>query len=213
MRVDSRNARAVASLLLEEGAVLVSPEQPFRFTSGVLSPVYCDLRLLMRSPPRRRRVVELLTDQVAWLGQGRSVEVIAGVATAGIHWAAWVAERLDVPMAYVRDAPKAHGRGQQVEGGIARARSAVVLEDLTSTGGSAVKAAQALREGGIHVAGVLSILTYESPGAARNFAQAWLPFSSLCGISTVLSVARETERITGEQERIVRDWLATGPMS
>ncbi|MBI4339047.1 MAG: orotate phosphoribosyltransferase [Chloroflexi bacterium] len=210
--VSSKQAEEVAGILLDEGAVLIRPEQPFTFASGVRSPIYCDLRLLMRSPARRQRVSALLAEGVAALCDGNAPDAVAGVATAGIPWAAWTADLMGLPMAYVRDAPKEHGRGQQVEGGLRLGQSAVVVEDLTSTGASAITAVEGLRLIGVRADYVISICTYGSPRAERNFGNAWVRHASLCPVRMVLDVAAASERITPEQHALVMEWLATGPM-
>ncbi|MBI4310589.1 MAG: orotate phosphoribosyltransferase [Chloroflexi bacterium] len=211
--LDNEKAREVAGILLEEEAVLIRPDKPFTFVSGVVSPVYCDLRVLLRSPKGRRRVSELLAEGIAALCGRDAPDAVAGVATAGIPWAAWAGDLMSKPVAYVRDAPKDHGRGQQVEGGLRLAQSAAVVEDLTSTGASAVTAVEGLRQIGVRADYVVSICTYGSPRADRNFSQVWVRCASLCSVGTVLDVAAAGERITPDQHRLVKEWLATGPMS
>ena len=212
IQVDARETE-VAELLLGEGAVLIRPSEPFTFVSGVVSPIYCDLRLLTRSPGRRKRIAELLAAEIEEIKTRDVVDVVAGVATAGISWAAWASEEAGLPMAYVRESAKEHGRGQQVEGGAVRGQTAVVIEDLTSTGASAVTAIEGLRAIGVRASYCLSICTYESPRATNNFRQAWVSYSALCGISRVLQVARDTERMSTEEEGAAREWLLHGPMS
>jgi len=211
--LNQAQAQEVATILLDEEAVLIRPDKPFTFVSGVVSPVYCDLRMLNRSPKGRRRVSELLAEGVQALCGADSPDAVAGVATAGIPWAAWVADVLNKPMSYVRDAPKAHGRGQQVEGGLRLAQSAVVVEDLTSTGASAITAVDGLRDLGVRADYVVSICTYGSARADRNFSAAWVHAASLCTVGTVLDAALAGERISPDAHRLVKDWLATGPMS
>ena len=207
---DTLQAREVAGILLEQGAVAINAAQPFVYASGILSPIYCDLRLLMRAPQRRERVVELLAATIEEAHDIASLDVVAGVATAGIPWAAWIAGRLGKPLAYVRDAAKGHGKGQQVEGGVAPGQVAVVVEDLTSTGGSALSAVKALRGIGARADHCFSIFTYESAQAQDNFQRAGVELASLCGISTLLEVATSSKQITGEDERAVREWLQKG---
>jgi orotate phosphoribosyltransferase len=211
--VSQRQAHEVARLLLDKEAVLIRPDRPFTFASGIVSPIYCDLRLLMRSPKGRRRVSELLATGVKALCGRDDPDAVAGVATAGIPWAAWVGDVLHKPVAYVRDAPKGHGRGQQVEGGLRLAQTAVVVEDLTSTGASAITAVEGLRQIGVRANYVLSVFTYGSPRADRNFGNAWVRHASLCAAATVLDVAVASERISRDAHRLVTEWLATGPMS
>lgn len=200
-------AEEVADILLDEGAVLINSDEPFVYASGMLSPIYCDLRLLMRSPVSRRRIVELLGKRISE-SCGDAVDVVAGVATAGISWASWLADLLGKPMAYVREAPKGHGRQQQVEGGVESGQSAIVVEDLTSKGGSALVAVEGLRQVGAKVDYCVSIFTYELPESRKGFQAAAVELISLCGVSTLLDVATDGDRITREAEQAVRDWLA-----
>ena len=203
----SENAAEVANILLDVHAVAINTAHPFVYASGITSPIYCDLRLLMGFPNERTRIVELLVDAVSKTVEEAALDVIAGVATAGIHWAAWVAAVLGMPMAYVRDAPKEHGRQQRIEGGVKAGTRAVVIEDLTSTGGSAVSAALALREVGVAVGHCFSVFTYEFQQSVQAFAEAQLNLVTLCGIATLLQVAHARGDISAEEEGAVREWL------
>src|SRR5215470_8766639 len=134
------NPHTIAAMLLRGGAVLLRPGEPFTFASGLRSPIYCDNRLLIGDVSVRRAIAQ------AFAMRCGDAEIIAGTATAGIPWAAWVAETLGLPMAYVRGAAKGHGRGRQIEGATVEGRRVVLLEDTISTGESALNAAVALRE-------------------------------------------------------------------
>ena len=212
--MDKRDDTAVevAKILLDVQAVSINTANPFVYSSGTISPIYCDLRLLMSASTERDRVVEMLTRAIAHTVDLDQVDVIAGVATAGIPWAAWVAKALDRPMAYVRDAPKEHGTQQRIEGGVKPGQRAWVFEDLTSTGGSAISAALALREEGATADYCFSIFTYGFQRAEQAFADAGIHLVTLCGISTLLEVAHAQGNITGEDERTVREWLRKGPV-
>ena len=205
-------AREVATILLDQSAVTINPGRPFVYASGIVSPIYCDLRLLMSSPSSRERMVELLTDSIIQRGDDPSVDVIAGVATAGIPWAAWVAHGLNKSMAYVREGAKGHGKGQQVEGRVSPGQRAIVVEDLTSTGGSALSAVEALRLSGARVGQCFSILTYEFPMAREAYSRAEVEQVSLCGIGSLLEVATSSRQITPVEENAVREWLDKGPL-
>ena len=115
-------------------------------------------------------------------------------------------------MAYVRDAAKGHGKGQQVEGGVSSGQTAVILEDLTSSGGSALNSVEALRALGVQVDSSFSIFTYGFSSALEAYHKAEVTLVSLCSISTLLEIATAADRITADQERTVRDWLDKGPM-
>ena len=209
---DATHAQEVAGILLEQRAVAINASEPFVYSSGILSPIYCDLRLLLGTPRQRGRIVEMLADSVIETCGEAAPDVVAGVATAGIPWAAWVAEKLDRPMAYVRDSAKEHGKRQQVEGGIASEQTAIVIEDLTSTGGSALSAVEALRGIGARVDYSFSIFGYEFPQARDAYRRAGVELVSLCGVSTLLEVVTSRGQITEKDERAVREWLTKEPM-
>ena len=211
LQKDAGEAQEVARILLDKGAVAINASQPFVYASGIISPIYCDLRLLMGCLQQRERIVELLVTRVLGACDVDALDVIAGVATAGVPWAAWVAGQMGKPLAYVREVAKGHGKGQQVEGGVAPGQMAIVVEDLTSTGGSALNAVEALRGLGARVNHCFSIFTYELPQARDAFQRAGVGLVSLCGISTLLEVAISSGQITGEEAQAVREWLGKGP--
>ncbi|MEM1270686.1 MAG: orotate phosphoribosyltransferase, partial [Bacteroidota bacterium] len=141
--MNTQHAEQIAAALLRIEAVSFSPADPFTWASGLRSPVYCDNRVTLAYPDVRR----LIRDGFVQLIRSAGVlpDVIVGTATAGIPHAAWVAEALDLPMAYVRSKAKAHGRENQIEGRVVAGQRAVVIEDLISTGGSSIAAAEALQ--------------------------------------------------------------------
>ena len=209
---ETEQEREIATILLDDSAVSINTEKPFVFASGIVSPIYCDLRLLMGVPGHRQRIVEILAERMQERYPQDDLDVVAGVATAGIPWAAWIAARLGKPMAYVRDSAKGHGMGQQVEGRVSPGQTAVILEDLTSTGGSALNSVEALRAIGVRVDRSFSILTYGFASALEAYQKAEVTLVSLCGISTLLEIATETDRITTDQRHTVQEWLDKGPM-
>ena len=205
-------AKEIAKILLETNVVLINAQNPFVYVSGTISPIYCDLRLLMAFPKERDRIVDLLTSAIHGTEDVGNIDVIVGVATAGNHWAAWVAKALGKPMAYVRDAAKDHGRQQRIEGGVKVGQRAWVFEDLTSTGASAISAALALREIGATVDFIFSVFTYEFSQTAATFADAGVRLVTLCGITDLLEVAHAQGSISDDEERIVREWVKKGPV-
>ncbi|MFZ7946652.1 orotate phosphoribosyltransferase [Neobacillus sp. 19] len=148
----------IAEKLLDINAVALSPREPFTWTSGLRSPIYCDNRLTLSFPAVRKEIAAGLQTLIE--ENFPETEVIAGTATAGIPHAAWVSELMDLPMCYVRSKAKGHGKGNQIEGKVEQGQKVVVVEDLISTGGSVITAVQALREAGCEVLGVVSIFTY-----------------------------------------------------
>ncbi|KMZ40233.1 MULTISPECIES: orotate phosphoribosyltransferase [Bacillales] len=197
-------AKQIAANLLEIGAVHLRPEQPFTWTSGIKSPIYCDNRITMCYPHVRRAVARAFADLIK--EQYPDAQVVAGTATAGIPHAAWVAELLDLPMIYVRDKAKGHGRQNQIEGALAAGQKVVVIEDLISTGGSSLKAAQAVQAEGGEVLGVVAIFSYQFPDAQVLFEEAGIPCSTISNYTALLEVASEQGVITSEQEKVLGEW-------
>ncbi len=208
VQVDVR--REVAQLLLAIGSVSVETNvaRYFKYASGKSGPIYCDNRLIISYPDKRRLVVNRLVEKLeAELGD-QAFDVIAGTATAGIPWAAWVADRLDKPMVYVRSAAKDHGKGQQIEGRLRPGQRAVVVEDHVSTGGSALSAVQALREVGCAVDACLAIFTYELPSTQRSFADQGVRLLALTGLDALLTTVVEQGYIAPEQRATVEEAIA-----
>ena len=203
----NETATEIANILLEERAVTINTVNPYTFVSGTISPIYCDLRLLIGSPASRARIVELLIEAINGTVPDNKKDVMAGVATAGITWAAWVSTALEKPMVYVRDAPKEHGAQRQIEGGVLTGQNTLVFEDLTSTGDSAIAAAKALREHGARADHCFSIFTYEFPAATQAFNKEGINLVTLCGISPFLEVASQKEYISKEDGQAVKRWL------
>lgn len=197
-------AKHIAANLLEIGAVHLRPEQPFTWTSGIKSPIYCDNRITMSYPDVRRAIARAFADLIK--EQYPDAQVVAGTATAGIPHAAWVAGLLDLPMIYVRDKAKGHGRQNQIEGALAAGQKVVVIEDLISTGGSSLKAAQAVQAEGGEVLGVVAIFSYQFPDAQALFEDAGIPCSTISNYTALLEVASEQGVITSEQEKVLGEW-------
>ncbi len=161
-------AEHVASLLIEAKAIKLSPNAPFKWASGWNSPIYCDNRVALSFPQARTAIKQYLAEAIK--AQFEGVEAIAGVATAGIAQGALVADLLNLPFLYVRPEPKKHGMGNQIEGRVEAGAKVVLIEDLISTGGSSLKAVDALREANVEVLGMAAIFTYGFALADENFA-------------------------------------------
>jgi len=201
-------SRQTARMLLESGAVLLRPDAPFRFASGLLSPIYCDNRLLMSYPRQRRRVTlwfaRVLRDQAI------PADVIAGTATAGIPHAAWLAAELRLPMVYVRNRAKGHGKERLIEGLPPVGQRVAVVEDLVTTGGSSLGSVAALRQAGAFVEHVLAIFSYGLPKAEEAFGQAGVQLHPLSTLAVLLDVAVARGHLTPNARHTVADW-ATDP--
>ncbi len=194
----------IARILLRSKAVALRPMVPFRFASGLLSPIYCDNRILISLPRQRRQVVRRLAEAVRQ--DHIPVDVVAGTATAGIPHAAWLAEELRLPMVYVRSQSKAHGKEGQVEGLLTAGQRAVVVEDLVTTGGSSLGSVAALRQAGAVVEHVLAIFTYAFPAAETAFAQAGVRLHALTSLPVLLDVAVAERWLSGDERNTVAAW-------
>jgi orotate phosphoribosyltransferase len=196
----------IASALLEIGAVGFQIESPVRFASGILSPVYCDNRLLISYPDHRNTVLGAMLNLLQ--EQNIHPEVVAGTATAGIPHAAWLADRLRLPMVYVRSSAKGHGQNRMVEGVFTPQAQVLLVEDLVTTGGSSLAAILALRDLGARVDHILSIFTYDFPVARSNFQEQGVQPSYLLSLDELLHQALHESKITRKEENEVRAWQA-----
>ena len=194
----------IAKILLNVGAVALSPQDPFTWASGIKSPIYCDNRLTMSDPVGRKQIAEGLANLVR--ENYPETTVIAVTATAGIPHAAWVADILGLPMVYIRSKAKGHGRSRQIEGKIADTDKAVIIEDLISTGGSSLNAAEALRSEGVEVTGIVSIFTYELQKADEAFATAGLTYNSLTDFGALTEAASENGAISEDSIGELLEW-------
>lgn len=194
----------IAEQLLKIEAVFLSPNDPFTWSSGLKAPIYCDNRLTLSYPEVRNQIAAGLTKLIQEYYP--DAEMIAGTATAGIPHAAWVSDLLNLPMCYVRSKPKGHGKGNQIEGKVHEGQKVVVVEDLISTGGSVVKAVQALREAGCEVAGVVSIFTYELQKGAEQLAHEKINSVSLTDYSALIEVALNNGSIVKEDHEKLKKW-------
>ncbi|HFI0149725.1 TPA: orotate phosphoribosyltransferase [Streptococcus suis] len=181
-------ASKIASHLLDIKAVYLRPDKPFTWASGIKSPIYTDNRITLSYPDTRDLIetgfVEVIKEAYP------EVEVIAGTATAGIPHGAIIADRMNLPFAYIRSKAKEHGAGNQVEGRIVKGQKMVVVEDLISTGGSVLDAVAAAEREGAKVLGVVAIFTYQLPKAEQNFDNAGVELVTLCDYSELIKVAK-----------------------
>lgn len=197
-------AEQIASALLKIGAVALRPQQPFTWTSGLKSPIYCDNRLTISYPEIR----ELIADGFVSLIKQYypDTEVIAGAATGGIPHAAWVAQKLNLPMVYVRDKAKGHGKENLIEGFIKPGQKTVVIEDLISTGGSSLKVALAVKDAGALPLSVLGIFSYQFDKAANAFGEADIPFETLTNYSILVDTALREGSIQEQDIAALKAW-------
>lgn len=194
----------IAEKLLDINAVALKPNDPFTWTSGLRSPIYCDNRLTLSYPAVRREIA--LGLQKLILEHFPDAQVIAGTATAGIPHAAWVSELLDLPMCYVRSKAKGHGKGNQIEGKVEKGQKVVVVEDLISTGGSVITAVQALRESDCEVLGAVSIFTYGLDKGKELLRQAEIKTESLTDFPALVEAAIRKEYISENDQESLFSW-------
>ena len=181
-------ATEIASHLLDIKAVYLQPDNPFTWASGIQSPIYTDNRVTLSYPDTRTLIEDGFVQKIK--EEFPDVEVIAGTATAGIPHGAIIADRMNLPFAYIRSKPKDHGAGNQVEGRIFKGQKMVVIEDLISTGGSVLDAVAAAEREGADVLGVVAIFTYELPKAEENFANAGVKLVTLSNYTELIKVAK-----------------------
>ena len=196
--------RKLAKELLAIEAVALRPNNYFTWTSGIKSPIYCDNRITMSYPSIRREIaagmVEVIKEKYP------AIEVVAGTATAGIPHAAWVSELLDLPMIYVRDSAKKHGKTNQIEGRVLEGQKVVIIEELISTGLSSLKVAKALREAGAEVLGVVAIFSYELKKAHEAFSQAEVEYVTLTNYPVLVEEAVASDFIHQDDVEKLLEW-------
>lgn len=204
MRAMPHGAR-IAEYLLTIGAVKLSVDKPFTWTSGLRSPIYCDNRMIYSHPEARDLVVAALSNRVKNLHI--PPDVIAGTATAAIGWGALVADRLKLPFVYVRSKAKDHGTKKQIEGDLKKGLHVTVIEDLISTGGSAQTTVEALRgEGEAIVTDVVSIFSYDLPSSREKARELNVRFHPLANLQTLLDSAESAGKIEEDERRSIEEF-------
>ena len=181
-------AKDIARDLLDIKAVYLKPNEPFTWASGIKSPIYTDNRITLSYPETRTLIEDGFVETIK--KEFPDVEVIAGTATAGIPHGAIIADKMNLPFAYIRSKPKDHGAGNQIEGRVVKGQKMVVIEDLISTGGSVLEAVTAAKREGADVLGVAAIYTYELPKATANFEEAGVKLVTLSNYSELIKVAK-----------------------
>lgn len=204
VRIQEETAGPVAARLLDVEAIRINYKKPFIWSSGWKSPIYCDNRLALSYPIIRTFIRDGLAKAIRENFPG--TECIAGVATAGVPQGALVADVLGLPFIYVRPKPKDHGMANLIEGKITPGQKTVLIEDLISTGGSSLKAAQAIREAGLEVLGMAAIFTYGFETAEKNFEDAGIPLICLSDFNHLLVEAVTKKTLTEEDLIYVKSW-------
>lgn len=197
-------AQQVAKSLLQINAIILQPNNPFKWAAGWNSPIYCDNRKTLSYPEIRTNIKQGLAAIVK--NHYKGANVIAGVATAGIPHGALVAEELGLPFIYVRSKAKEHGKKNQIEGYFEEGQSVILVEDLISSGKSSLDSAQVLKDAGMNLKGMVSIFTYGFDAAAENFKKAECEYVSLCDYSTLLPIAKEQQYVEESDLSVLNEW-------
>ncbi|PCF48909.1 orotate phosphoribosyltransferase [Staphylococcus delphini] len=197
-------SKLIAKSLLDIEAVSLSPNEMFTWSSGIKSPIYCDNRVTLGYPEVRTAIrdglIKLIQQHFA------DAEIVSGTATAGIPHAAYISDKMNLPMNYVRSKSKSHGKQNQIEGARSEGKKVVVIEDLISTGGSSITAVEALQEAGAEVLGVVAIFTYGLNKADETFKAAGVPFYTLSNYDELIEVAREEGKISEDDIQTLVEW-------
>ncbi|MCZ0703367.1 orotate phosphoribosyltransferase [Natronobacillus azotifigens] len=196
--------KQIVNSLYDIKAIQIKPDRSFTWTSGIKSPIYCDNRMTMSYPEIRSKIADGFAEQLDALSV--DIDVIAGCATAGIPHAAWLADLVHLPMAYVRSKPKEHGKGNQIEGKIEAGQKVVVVEDLISTGGSALESVAAIQAAGAEVVAVFAIFTYGLKEAAVAFHQAKIPLHTLTSFDVLVDELKQADSVTEEEATSLLSW-------
>jgi len=194
----------IAKILLEIQAVHLSPDDFFTWTSGIKSPIYCDNRKIISYPAQREIVVNEYINHIK--ENHPNVEVIAGTATAGIPWASFIAQKMDLPLIYVRSSIKAHGLNNAIEGHYQEGQKVILIEDLISTGKSSIKAGLDLRAVKLDLLSVVSIFNYGFELAKDQFQKNTMNYHSLSDLDAMLEFARAKNLLSEQQIAIIKAW-------
>jgi len=190
----------IAQILLDIKAVKLDINNHFTFTSGIKSPIYCDNRYILGFPKERDYIIKAFLDCPLI----NDAEVIAGTSTAGIPWAAILADRLNKPMTYIRSEKKQYGAGKTIEGAEVLNKKVIIIEDLISTGGSSKKVIDILLESKADIIGLLAIFTYKFPESENIFNI--IPYHTLSDFPSLLEKAKEMKIITDQEFYIAKKW-------
>ena len=204
MVLDKKVAEQTVNYLTQINAIKLNTKKPFTWTSGIKSPIYCDNRLILSFPEVRKYVADKMTEIVE-NKYGKDIS-IAGVATGAIAIGAMIAERLNLPYAYVRPEPKEHGLKNQIEGNIKNGSNVVVIEDLISTGKSSLNAINALKSEGYNVMGMLSIFSYNFQFANKKFEDENISINSLSDYNSLVNLIQSEGTLDSNEIRRLKKW-------
>jgi len=194
----------IAEYLLKSNSVKLQPASPFIWASGWKSPIYCDNRKTLAFPEARSYIKKAFCEIIK--EKFLHFDVIAAVATGAIAQGAMVADVLEKPFCYIRSAPKDHGLSNLIEGNLEAGQKVIVIEDLISTGGSSIKAVEAVRDAGGIVEGMVAIFTYDFPSTVENFSKANITCYTLCNYNVLIDLALKLGIVKSEQLDILKKW-------
>lgn len=198
--------RQVARMLLEIGAVRFSAREPFTYTSGMVSPVYCDIRQIISYPYERDFIVGALIDLMREKIGLDEIDAVSGTATAGIPLASWIADRLHMPMVYVRDNSKKHGLKTKIEGKTHKGSRMLVVEDIVSSGKSSANNIESLREAETEVNHCIAVASYDMAQALETYKKLKVQFTRLVSMGNVIEVAVENGVISKKDAAVIKEW-------
>lgn len=204
MSLELTTSSKIANYLLQIKAIKLETEKPFKWSSGIYSPIYCDNRIVLSFPKIRKLVCDCFVEIIK--EKYNDTELVAGVATGGIGMGMLIAEKLDLPFVYVRPQAKKHGRKNQIEGLIKKNIKAIVIEDLISTGKSSLNAVDALKKEKVNVIGLISLFSYELEDAKKNISKSGLNYCSLSNFSDLIKIALSTNYIDTKQKEEIFKW-------
>ncbi len=194
----------ISKILLDKKAVHLSPDNFFTWASGLKSPIYCDNRKIISAPRERDIIVNEFVKMINL--KYPTTEIIAGTATAGIPWAAWIADKMQKPMIYIRSSNKSHGLKNAIEGDMPNGSKVLVIEDLISTGGSSLKACEEVKNAGGEVLCVASIFSYNLKKAHDSFQAAEIKYFSLDNLKNLLAYTKKEQLLDEKQIGIIEQW-------
>ncbi|OGK14964.1 orotate phosphoribosyltransferase [Candidatus Roizmanbacteria bacterium RIFCSPLOWO2_02_FULL_37_19] len=199
--------KEVADLLLSIGAVTFRFDPPYTFTSGLKSPIYLDNRMIMSYPEVREKIVAAYIQILLTHIRVENVNVLSGTATAAIPQTAWIAEKLNLPMVYVRPKTKEHGKEKQIEGTFPKGSKVVIIEDHISTGASSITNARVIRSEGGKAEYCIATTTYETKASIKNFRKGKIKLIALTTGKHIVNEAEKRKMLTTKEAKLVHDWL------
>jgi len=196
--------KEIAEILLKIKAVTLRTNPPYKWVSGILAPIYTDNRLLMSYPKERDFIIDSFLKIIK--EKDLNPDVIVGIATSGIPWASWIADKLNLPMIYIRKKQKDYGRENLIEGKFEKGKKVIIIEDLISTGGSSINGVKVVKQAGGVILANLTIFTYELEKAKQNFEKENVELISLSNFTTLVNVAVKEKYLSKEEEEKVLEW-------